>query len=282
MPADAVMRSTRPVTQSELVAGLRVLGVRPGCVLMVHVRMSAVGWVVGAAETVVRALLEALGPAGTLMAYVGWNDNTCRMDEWPSQWQHAYRSERPPFDPSCSEADPQMGRVAERIRTWPGARASASHYRRMAAVGRQADWVTRDQPWDHAFGPGSPLAKLVQADGQILMLGAPLDCLTILHHAESLVDGPDKCLASHVVPVRDGAAVVWREVRDHDTSSARGAFPYQRVVGDREPFQVIGEQALAAGCAVTGQVGQARCHLFAAPLLVNFAVEWLTTHFGAR
>jgi len=282
MPADAVMRSTRPVTHSELVAGLRALGVRTGCVLMVHTRMSAIGWVVGASETVVRALLEALGPAGTLLAYVGWNDNTCRMDEWPLRWQDAYRSERSPFDPLCSEADPQMGRVAERIRTWPGAVASGSHYRRMVAVGRQAEWLTESQPWDHAFGPGSPLAKLVQADGQILMLGAPLDRLTIIHHAESLVDGPEKRLASHMVPVRDGAAVVWREVRDHDTTTARGAFPYKRVVGDHEPFQVIGQLALEAGCGITGQIGEAQCHLFAARPLVDFIVHWLNMHFGFR
>jgi aminoglycoside 3-N-acetyltransferase len=127
MPADAVMRSTRPVTHSELVAGLRALGVRTGCGLMVHTRMGAIGWIVGASETVVRALLEALGSDGTLLAYVGWNDNTCRMDECPLRWQDAYRSQRPPFDPLCSEADPQMGRVPERIRTWPGAVASGSH-----------------------------------------------------------------------------------------------------------------------------------------------------------
>ena len=51
MPADAVMRSTRPVTHSGLVTGLRALGVQTGCVLMVQTRMSAIGWVVGAAET---------------------------------------------------------------------------------------------------------------------------------------------------------------------------------------------------------------------------------------
>jgi Aminoglycoside 3-N-acetyltransferase len=43
---------------------------------MAQTRMSAIGWVVGGAQTVVTALLEALGPAGTLLAYVGWDDNT--------------------------------------------------------------------------------------------------------------------------------------------------------------------------------------------------------------
>jgi aminoglycoside N3'-acetyltransferase len=50
------------------------LGLEPGGVAMVHCRMSALGCVVGGAETVVRALLDALGPDGTLMAYTGWQD----------------------------------------------------------------------------------------------------------------------------------------------------------------------------------------------------------------
>jgi len=41
---------------------------------MVHCRMSALGHVVGGAESVVRALLDALGPEGTLVAYTGWQD----------------------------------------------------------------------------------------------------------------------------------------------------------------------------------------------------------------
>jgi hypothetical protein len=64
MPAAEVMQDTRPVTRSDLARDLRGLGVRPGGVLMVHTRMSAIGWVVGGAQTVVTALLDVLGLAG--------------------------------------------------------------------------------------------------------------------------------------------------------------------------------------------------------------------------
>jgi aminoglycoside 3-N-acetyltransferase len=110
------------------------------------------------------------------------------------------------------------------------------------------------------FGPGSPLAKLVEADGQVLLLGAPLDRLTILHHAESLVDSPQKRMAHHEIPVREGGEVVWRDVFDHDTSTALGAFPYERAVGDQDPFAVIGQLALDAGCGITGMAGNAVSH----------------------
>jgi hypothetical protein len=62
------------VARSRLARDLANLGLEAGGVAMVHCRMSALGRVVGGAETVVRALLDALGPDGTLMAYTGWQD----------------------------------------------------------------------------------------------------------------------------------------------------------------------------------------------------------------
>ena len=48
--------------------------VRSGAVALVHCRMSALGTVVGGAETVVRALLDTVGLDGTLVAYLGCED----------------------------------------------------------------------------------------------------------------------------------------------------------------------------------------------------------------
>jgi aminoglycoside 3-N-acetyltransferase len=151
---------------------------------------------------------------------------------------------------------------------------------RMVAIGARADWLTRDQPWDHPEGPGSPLAKLVEAGGQVLMLGAPLETLTILHYAEAMVDSPEKRLVTYRIPVREGNEVVWKEVRDHDTSD-RGAFPYERFVAPgRDAFDLIGTEAIEAGCGWRGRVGEADSHLFEAQALVRFAMSWMEERFG--
>jgi Aminoglycoside 3-N-acetyltransferase len=94
------------------------------------------------------------------------------------------------------------------------------------------------------------------------------------------VDSPLKRLAHHEIPVMADGEVSWRDVADHDTSTALGAFPYARAVGDRDPFAVIGELALEAGCGVTGQVGAAESRLFSARPLVRFGVAWLSAEFG--
>ena len=92
------------------------------------------------------------------------------------------------------------------------------------------------------------------------MLGAPLSTLTLLHHAEELARVEPKKLVHYSCPVKTASGVEWMEIDDIDTSL--GAFPYQQVVGDRDGFEVIAEEALAAGVGVTGRVGESNSHLF--------------------
>jgi aminoglycoside 3-N-acetyltransferase len=61
----------QPVTKSRLVADLRKLGTTAGDTLMLHASMKAIGWIVGGPDIVIRALLDVIGPEGTLMMYVG-------------------------------------------------------------------------------------------------------------------------------------------------------------------------------------------------------------------
>ncbi|HLL34713.1 MAG TPA: AAC(3) family N-acetyltransferase, partial [Streptomyces sp.] len=55
------------VTRDTLRGQLRDCGVRPGETLLAHSSLSSLGWVNGGAVAVVRALLDVLGPDGTLV-----------------------------------------------------------------------------------------------------------------------------------------------------------------------------------------------------------------------
>src|SRR5829696_7137660 len=124
------------VARSRLVRDLRNLGLEPGGVTMVHCRMSALGYVVGGAETVVRALLDVVGPEGTLVAYTGWQDappdDLGVLDEAA---RRAYLEEHPPYDPRTALSSRDHGRVPEALRTWPGSRHSGHPEAGVAAVG---------------------------------------------------------------------------------------------------------------------------------------------------
>jgi aminoglycoside 3-N-acetyltransferase len=153
------------ISRSRLVAGLRALGLREGSVVLVHARMSALGWVVGGSGAVVSALLEALGPEGTLMAYASWQEHVYHADEWPEEHRAAYVAEPPVFDPATAEAARDHGRLPERVRTWPGAERSVHPEASMVAVGRLARVLTAGHPQEDAYGPDSPLGRLVAAGG---------------------------------------------------------------------------------------------------------------------
>lgn len=277
-PRDLPARSPgAPLGRTQIVAGLRALGVREQSVLLAHAAISSLGWVVGGSQTVVEALLDAVGADGTVLAYAGWEDNPCHLSEWPADWQEAYRREMPPFDPALAEARRASGRLAERIRTWPGACRSEHPEAGFVAIGARAGWVTGGQDRDAPYGPRSPLGRLVEADGQLLLLGAPPTALTLLHYAESIVDLPDKRRVRYELPVRRGSGVVWETFTDLDTSGA--ALPYERVVnGDLAQF--VTEVVTDAGLGTFGRVGAAECWLVGARDFTDFAVSWLTKHFG--
>ncbi len=285
---EAMTTGVEPVSRSRLVRELRTLGVRPGGVLMVHARISALGWVVGGSGAIVQALLDALGPDGTLMAYAGWEDDPYDVDQWPEAWRAAYEADLPPFDPHTAEAVHANGRLPERIRTWPGAVRSHQPEAGIVAVGRRADWLAADHPMDDAYGVDSPLAKLVQADGQVLMLGAPLSTVTLLHHAEATARVAKKRWVVYRMPLLINGQTIWREFHDIDT--ANGAFPYEFVAGEvaatpgigseRDPFEAIARQALAVGIGAEGRVGAAPSVLFPARALHRFAEAWLEARFG--
>jgi aminoglycoside 3-N-acetyltransferase len=262
------------VTQARLAADLRALGLRAGAIAMVHTRMSALGWVVGGSEAVVRALLGALGPEGTLMAYASWAEHVYHAEDWPAEHRAAYEADPPAFDLATGAVDADYGRIPERVRTWPGALRSSHPEASVVAVGPRAAFLTSAHPDDDGYGAGSPFARLVEADGRVLMLGAPLDTVTILHHAEAIARVPGKRMVTFTVRLASGEH---RSYTDIDTS--RGAFDYERLGLGEDEFAVIAREALGAGIGVRGLVGAAESHLFPARELVAFAVEWMEARF---
>ena len=272
-------RRAHAVGRARLRDDLRRLGLRAGAIAMVHTRMSALGWVVGGSETVVRALLDVLGAQGTLVAYASWEGHVYDAGDWPEEHRRAYSVEPPVYDPQTAAVDPGYGRIPERVRTWPGARHSGHPEAGVVAVGARAAWLCAPHPGDDGYGARSPFARLVEADGQVLMLGAPLDSVTLLHHAEALARVPDKRTATYRVAVLEDGEVVERTYTDILTGPP-GALPYERLGYDEDEFAVIATDALAAGIGTHGRVGQADCHVFESAELTAFAVAWLEARFG--
>ncbi len=60
-------------TRTSLRADLEALGLRAGDAVMVHAAMSKVGRLLNGPDALVGALLDAVGPSGTVLAYTDWD-----------------------------------------------------------------------------------------------------------------------------------------------------------------------------------------------------------------
>lgn len=160
-----------PLTARQIVAGLSALGLPRGAILMVHSSLSALGPVEGGADTVIDALLQALGPEGTLLM--------------PT---HPARDGRT-FDPDTIPSD--MGIISETFRRRPGVLRSRHPYHPVAACGARAEEMLRDHEQSAIpDGPDTPYGRLITLGGWVLHIGCDLDTLTLLHTVEAELNLP--------------------------------------------------------------------------------------------
>jgi aminoglycoside 3-N-acetyltransferase len=254
-------------TRTALAGHLRTLGLAPGDAVLTHAGLRSVGSILGGPDALIAALGDVLGPRGTLLGYCDWQMEDAVRDD------PALRAETPPFDPLRSRSTRDNGAFPELLRTTPGARRSGNPGASMAALGGRADWFTADHALDYGYGPQSPLGKLVEAGGKTLMLGAPLDTMTLLHHAEHLADIPGKRVLRYEAPLLVDGRTVWRAFEEFDTSD-----PVVEGLPD-DFFGTVVEDFLATGQGQRGRVGDAPSVLVEARPMVAFAVDWLERRF---
>jgi len=240
---------------------------------MLHVSVRAIGWIIGGPDVVIQSLLDVLGSEGTLMMLCGWEDSPYEMAKWPEEWQRSYLEECPPFNPATSRAYRKWSILAEYLRTWPGAFRSNHPDASIVAVGAKAKSITENHPLQYPYGSGSPLEKLCKVKGKVLLLGVPLDTITLLHHCEHIAKVPNKRIVHYKMPILSEGQRTWVEIEEFDTCG--GVLP-----GAKEYFQNIPREYLSSGNGHSGKVGAAQSYLFEAADFVEYAKQWLEKSFG--
>jgi aminoglycoside 3-N-acetyltransferase len=208
------------------------------------------------------------------MMYAGWADGTQEMADWSEEKRRAYEAECPAFDPLTSRAVREWSILTELLRTTPGAFRSAHPEASVAAVGAQAAWLCENHPLQYGYGAGSPFEKLVQAGGQVLLLGSPLDSITLLHFSECVARVPNKRVVRYASPILIRGVRTWVEIEEFDTTNGIVDWP-------EDYFAVIAREYLESGRGQAGRVGAAQCYLLDARSLHDFAVRWMEEHLPA-
>jgi aminoglycoside 3-N-acetyltransferase len=170
-----IIRETEtPKTRESLANDLRTLGVTAGMIVEVHSSLSALGWVCGGPIAVVQALMDVVTDAGTLVMPTQTH-RCCDPKKWrhpsvPKEWWPTIRVHLPAFDPRTTPTQ-LMGQIVETFRTWPGAVRSSHPTVSFAAWGRHAQTIISNHNLDYGLGEGSPLARLYDLGGYVLLLG---------------------------------------------------------------------------------------------------------------
>lgn len=233
MPSDP---GRHAFTRAELTQQLRTLGVREGGVLLVHASYRSARPVEGGPPGLVEALRAAVGPAGTLV-----------MPSWPGD-DHA------PFDVRTTPVAPELGVVAETFRQQPGV-VRSDHLQAFAALGPHAARITADPLPLPPHIPASPVGRVHDLDGQVLLLGVGHAADTTLHLAELLGGVPYRVPSSCTV-FEDGRAVTL-EYGENDHCCRR--------------FALADRWLRPRGLQREGPVGHAHCRLARAQDIVAVA-----------
>jgi len=187
--------SIKPNTITSLECDFEALGVKPGAIIIMHSSLSKIGWTVGGPVAVIRALMQTLTPEGTLVMPTFSSGNS-EPSKWenppvPESWWDTIRKEMPAFEPKITPTR-GMGTIVETFRNWPNVLRSNRPMSSFAAWGKNAKYITENHELTEDLGEGSPISRLYELDGQILLVGVTHENSSSNHLAEYRSDFPGK------------------------------------------------------------------------------------------
>ena len=244
------------LTRSEMVAGLRQLGLGSGDIVEVHSSLSSFGWVEGGADTVVDALMRVVGKEGTLVMAAYTVSRLMPLTE--EEKARGILAKVQLFGEGY-DGPSGMGAIADTFRERPGT-VLGTGLHRLCAWGCDAELHCRG--FEH----------LLEADGWALMLGVGLGYCSSMHQADTAAL-PEEVTESFRLP--DDI----RRDYPEDIYVSYGSTP-------EDPMEKVHQSARGRGLIRTLTIGNAECMLFRAKPVVAVYEELRRTDplglFGIR
>lgn len=262
-------RNERDLVSNESLADdLRSLGLECGMTVLVHSSLSSLGWVLGGAQAVITALENVLGDSGTLMMPAHSTQLTepryWRNPPVPESWWPRIRATAPVFDQHLTPTR-SMGTIAELFRNQPAVLRSDHPHGSFAGKGPRAQALLSEHVLEDMWGEGSPLARLYEADGHVLLLGVDHGNNSSLHLAENRADLTTKVWQEQGARLLRDGIPQWVSFRDLD--------------GQAHDFAELGEDFCRdTDQELRGAVGWGEARLMRQRAVVDYGKQWLEQH----
>lgn len=256
-----------PNTIASLQQELAAAGLRPGMTILVHSSLSSLGWVCGGAIAVILALQQVLTETGTLVMPTHSGDLSDPA-QWenppaPREWWETIRNTMPAYRRDRTPTR-GMGALPETFRKMDGVVRSSHPQVSFAAWGKYKEYIIQDDHYDFAMNDKSPLGRLYELDGWVMLLGVGHDRNTSIHLAEYRAFWPSKLMIKNGMPVEVAGKIRWSEFDD--------------IAYGGEDFEVLGSTFETQYGIHPVFVGNAPCRFFSQRKLVDFAVQWIGTN----
>lgn len=247
-------------TITSLKSDLKRIGIKEEMTLIVHSSLNSIGWVSGGALTLIQAIQETITNQGTLIMPSHSTDLSDPKD-WinpkanKNLWE-IIRKDMPAFDPQITPTY-GLGVVPELFRTLPNVKRSNHPAYSFSAWGKEKDYILNNHSLNNGLGEESPLARIYDLNGYVLLLGTDYDSNTSMHLSEHRVG---------VFPrTTEKSPVIYKNEKHWAT--------YNEIEYDETNFIQIGSAFEKKQKINTGMIGKAPSKLMNQKKLIDFTTE---------
>lgn len=250
------------LTKKDLKESLINLGLRRGMVVYVQSSLKPLGYVVGGAQTIIDALMEVIGFEGTLVM-PAFTKGLCdpsalKPNTIPRDCFQEFRVNALPFQKKLTIPH-NMGEVVSQFMRNEGVLRSNHPIYSFFAWGKYAKLIVEKHPLHFGLSKDSPLGKVVELNGYVLLMGMSYDKCTVFHQAQY---NAKRCpLILHTYPIEKGHRMEWIKMLDLDLNA----------IG----YKAIGEQMENRRVVKQCTIGKASCRLFSAKEALSSASLYL-------
>ena len=230
--------------------------------MIVHSSLKSIGFVIGGAETVVRALLDWVGKDGTLV----FPSFSYSLSD-PEQWHHPpvaphlvekVRNGLPLFNVDLSQID--TGAIPSLAARFPGALRSIHPNGSVVALGKHAQRIVSSQRIENSLLPDGPFGQVYALNGWVLSIGTELDSNSSIHLAERWACG------GKGLPY---LGEVWKSRVPVDTPRGREWVLLDKEGNCSTGFRRIEPALRSRGVISYGRVGRSHCQFMSHRRLID-------------
>lgn len=174
----------RQVTTEQVCSALETLGVSPGDGLLVHSAIQFLGRPRGGVAMYYESLCKVMDSGPTSQAT---GEEALAFTIAVPTFNFGFaRGE--PYDPQSTPSE-GMGAFSEYVRQLPGTRRTPHPMQSLGVIGRYADDLAGRDTLS-AFDPGSAFERMLELDFKLLLLGAEIQAVSMLHYSEQRANVP--------------------------------------------------------------------------------------------